>query len=189
MIKNSLQSLTGHTANVWASKSKPLFYILPIFWILTSCFSKVSNSKPDFTSIEVTYHNETGVQTIFIDSQGIILKCKYQITNKINSSICCVDTLTSEQIDTLNSLIQTIKFAKIDTSYEDECQDGIGYFIRINLPGRLIQSKIWTCSTIDSDIFRFANRISDLKIDKNLIDTMLIFETTKKVLVPIPPKK
>lgn len=69
----------------------------------------------------------------------------------------------------------------------NECQDGIGYFIRINLPGRLILSKIWTCSIIDNDIFRFANRISELKIDKNLIDTMLIFEKTKKVLVQIPP--
>jgi len=175
---------------VRAKKSKLFFYILPIFWILTSCISKVSNSKPDFRSIEVTYHNESGAQTIYIDSLGIILKCKYRISNKINSSICFVDTLSSEQIDTLNSLIRTIKLAKIETSYEDDhCQDGIGYFIRINLTGRLIQSKIWTCSTIDNDIFRFAKRISDLKIDKNLIDTMLIFETTKKLIIPIPPKK
>ena len=173
-----------------AKKGKKLLYILPIFWILTSCISRVSNSKPDFRSIEVTCHNESGAQTIHIDSLGIILKCKYQITNKINSSICCVDTLSSEQIDTLNNLIRTIKSAKIDTSYEDEhCQDGTGYIIRINLPGRLIQSKIWTCSTIDNDIFRFADRISDLMIDKNPIDTMLIFETTKKLIMPIPPKK
>ena len=174
---------------VRAKKNKTYFNILPIFWILTSCISKVSNSKPDFRSIEVTHCNESGAQTIYIDSLGIILKCKYRISNKINSSICFLDTLSSEQIDTLNSLIRTIKSAKIDTFYEDDCQDGIGYIIRINLPERLIQSEILTCYTIDNDIYRFAQRVSDLKIDKNLIDTMLVFQTTKKVLFTIPPKE
>ena len=169
---------------------KPILSILVVFWIFASCTSVDIRSKPNFISIEITKNNESGAQTIFIDSLGIITKCKYQITNRIKSSICCVDTLSSEQIDTLNSLIRNIKNTKIDSTYvDDRCQDGIAYLIRINLPGRLIQLEIWTCSTIDNDIFRFAQRVSDLKIDKNQIDSMLVFQTTKKVLIKIPPKE
>jgi hypothetical protein len=168
---------------------KPILSILVVFWIFASCTSVDIRSKPNFISIEITKNNESGAQTIFIDSLGIITKCKYQITNRINSSICCVDTLSSEQIDTLNSLIRNIKNTKIDSTYvDDRCQDGIAYIIRINLSGRLIQSEIWTCTTIDNDIFRFAQRVSDLKIDKNKIDSMLVFQTTKKVLIKSPPK-
>jgi hypothetical protein len=169
---------------------KPILSVLVIFWIFASCTSVDLRSKPNFISIEITKNCESGAQTIFIDSLGIITKCKYQITNCINSSICCVDTLSSEQIDTLNSLIRNIKDSKIDSTYvDDRCQDGIGYIIHINLPSRLIQSEIWTCSTIDNDIYRFAQRVSDLKVDKNLIDTMLVFQSTKKVLITIPPKE
>jgi hypothetical protein len=171
-------------------KMKSIISILVIFWIFASCASVDLRSKPNFISIEVTKNRESGAQTIFIDSLGIITKCKYQITNRINSSICCVDTLYSEQIDTLNSLISKIKDSKIDSTFvDDRCQDGIGYFIRITLPGRLIQSEIWTCSTIDNEIYRFAQRVSDLKIDKNQIDSMLIFQTTKKVPIKIPLKE
>ena len=42
---------------------------------------------------------------------------------------------------------------------------------------------------IGNDIFRFVHRVSDLKIDKNLINIMLIFQATKKILILIRPKK
>ena len=149
--------------------------------LLVSCEQKSHKVKSDFDLIEITYDNGwTGGSTVHIDSSGIITKCKYHIISSIESAVCCVDTLDSNLIDSLNVKIDKIKNERIDSIYDGGCQDCGGFFIKLQYDDKIIRSMIIGYDEIDNSISSFAKYVTGLMIDKNQIDSVIVFETTKK---------
>ncbi len=166
---------------------KPFVYILSLL-LLVSCQHSINRGEPQFVSIEITHDNGwTGGQTAYIDSHGIIMKCKYHIISQIDSAICCSDTLDSHIIDSINSYINILKYEVIDSIYDGHCHDCGGYIININLDSMTIKSVIVGTNEFDNTISKFANFISNITIDYNVMDTVIVFKTTKYIIPPPPP--
>jgi hypothetical protein len=158
-----------------------------IIWlmILSACNRSEKRTIAHFESIEITYNNGwTGGQTVHIDSLGIIHKCKYHIISKIDSSICCVDTLAAEQIDTLNIKIDQIKTETIDSIYDGHCQDCGGFIVKIEYDNKTVRSTIIGSDEFNNTISNFSKYVTRIMIDKNQIDSCSIFETTKYLIPP-----
>lgn len=160
---------------------------LCVIWliILSACNRKEKQTIANFESIEITYNNGwTGGQTFHIDSLGIIHKCEFHIISKIDSSICCVDTLDAELIDTLNFKINQIKKERIDSIYDGHCEDCGGFFAKIRYDNKTIHSIIIGSNKFDNIISNFSKYVVGIKIDKHIVDSCLIFETTKYLIPP-----
>lgn len=153
--------------------------------ILSACTRKEKQTIAHFESIEITLNNGwTGGLTVHIDSLGIIHKCKYHIISKIDSSICCFDTLNANLIDTLNFKIDQIKTETIDSIYDGNCEDCGGFIVKIKYDKKTIRSMIIGLNKFDNTISNFSKYVTRIKIDKNLVDSCLIFETTKYLIPP-----
>lgn len=162
-----------------------LFVCIIWLMILSACNRSEKRTIAHFDSIEITYNNGwTGGQTVHIDSLGIIHKCKYHIISKIDSSICCVDTLDAKHIDTLNVKIDQIKTERIDSIYDGHCQDCGGFIVKIKYDNKTIRSMIIGSNKFDNTISNFSKYVTGIKIDKNIVDSCLIFETTKYLIPP-----
>jgi hypothetical protein len=157
-----------------------------LLMILVSCGQKSHKVKSDFDLIEITYDNGwTGGYTVHIDSLGIITKCKYHIISNIDSAVCYVDTLDSKHIDSLNIKINQVKSEKIDSIYDGHCQDCGGFIIKLQYDKKTIRSMIIGSDKFYNTISSLAKYVTGLMIDKNRIDSVIVFETTK-VLIPPP---
>jgi hypothetical protein len=164
-----------------------LSYII-LFLISFSCKENILEVKGHFDFIEITNFNGwTGGSTVQIDSLGIIKKCNYHIISHIDSAICCIDTLDYKIIDTLNVMIDKLKFESIDTLYDGHCEDCGGYFINIGFDNKTIKSMIIGRNKFVNNISKFAVYVSHIMIDKNQIDSVIVFETTKFMIPPPPP--
>jgi hypothetical protein len=164
---------------------KIAYGLILIILIGTSCNLKEYKKKPHFESIEITYYNGwTGGQTVYIDSLGIITKCKYHIISRIESSICCIDTLDSQQIDSLNVMFDSFKNEKIDSIYDGHCVDCGEFYIEIKCKSKTIKSTMIGSNEFENQISRFAEYVTDIMIDKNQIDSLIVFKTTKRMIPP-----
>lgn len=158
-----------------------------VIWlmILSACNRNEKQTITHFESIEITYNNGwTGGLTVHIDSLGIIHKCRYHIISKIDSSACFVDTLDAEFIDTLNIKIDQIKTETIDSIYDGHCQDCGGFIVKIEYDNKTVRSTIIGSNKFDNTISNLSKYVTKIKVDKNLIDSCLIFETTKYLIPP-----
>ena len=165
---------------------KALLLILIVSCFLVACNSTEKGSKPNFKEIEITLNNGwTGGQTVHIDNAGRIIKCKYHIISSIDSAICCIDTLSLTQMDTVISKFEDLTTIKIDSIYDGHCEDCGGYIIKLVSLQSSIKSIIIGAEKFDNEIANFAKYISSIKIKPNKVDSIYIFETTKFM---IPPK-
>jgi hypothetical protein len=159
--------------------------LLILTLILISCGQKIKRDKNSFSDIEITYDNGwTGGLTVHIDSSGIIKKCEYHIISEIDSAICFIDTLDFSILDTLNAKIKKLKNATIDSLYDGHCQDCGGFIIKIKYDNRTVRTMIIGHDKFDNSISSFARYVTDLKIDRNSLDSIIIFETTKFLIPP-----
>ena len=139
-------------------------------------------------SIEITHDNGwTGGQTVFIDSLGIIIKCKYHIISQIDSAICCSNTIDAHIIHSINTYINILKHEVINSIYDGHCHDCGGYIINITLDSMTIKSVIVGAYKFDNTISKFAKFISNITIDYNVMDTVIVFKTTNFIIPPPPP--
>lgn len=162
--------------------------VIAFLGALLGCTQTKPRPKPNFTFIEVTYDNGwTGGQTVHIDSTGIIVKCKYHIISEIDTAICCQDTLTSYQMDTLISMIEKLYKAKIDSEYDGGCQDCGGYITKVVTSHGTIKSMIIGADKFQNEVAVFSRYISAIVIKPNKVDSVYVFETTKYLIPPIPP--
>jgi len=156
--------------------------------ILISCSERTDKEKTHFSTIEITEFNGwTGGITVYIDSFGIITKCQYHVISKIDSAICCLDTLDQLIIDTLNIFIDKLKIQNIDTLYEKHCQDCGGYFVKVYYDHKILKTIIIDHNDTSSYISKFAQYVTSIMIDKNVMDSTIVFETTKFMIPPPPP--
>ena len=156
--------------------------------ILVSCSERTNKEKTHFNTIEITEFNGwTGGLTVLIDSFGVITKCKYHVISKIDSTICCVDTLDQQTIDTLNIFIDKLKLQNIDSLYDRHCQDCGGYFVKVFYDHKILETRIIDHNDTSSNISKFAHYVTNIMIDKNVMDSIIVFETTKFIIPPPPP--
>jgi hypothetical protein len=162
-----------------------ILFCIILLMTLSACIRKEKRTVAHFESIEITYDNGwTGGLTVHIDSLGIIHKCKYRIISKIDSSICYVDTLNAKLIDTLNIKIDQIKTETIDSIYDGHCEDCGGFIVKIKYDNKTIRSMIIGSNKFDNTISNFSKYVMGFKIDKNIVDSCFIFETTKYLIPP-----
>jgi hypothetical protein len=156
------------------------------FILLCSCNRTINKTNADFSIIEITeYNGWTGGSTIHIDSLGIITVCDYHAISTIDSAKCYVDTLNYRIVDTLNYYSNKLIFEETDSLYDGHCEDCGGYHIKIVRGGRILKSMIIGRNEFSNDVSNFADFVTSIKIDKNVIDSVMIFETTK-ILIPPP---
>jgi hypothetical protein len=165
---------------------KTYYLILIVSFFVVACSTTEKRVKPNFREIEITYYNGwTGGQTIHIDSSGRIIKCKYHIISDVDSAICCIDTLSISQLDTIILKFRNLTKLKIDSIYDGHCEDCGGYIIKLVSINTTIKSMIIGLDKFDNEISTFAKYVSNIKIKPNKLDSIYIFETTKFI---IPPK-
>ena len=167
------QRVSGYNMNKIAS-------IIILSIILSGCSQR--SVRPDFKYIEFSVCNEMGGSTIRLDSNGQMNRCKYKIIQDIESFDCYCDTINSGVIDIINQYLNKLSTQKIDSTYDLNCQDCIGYHLRIKTKKFEIVTqvgKIRNNKTIDSLVMY----IRSLPINTdNHVDSCLMFETTKFLL-------
>jgi hypothetical protein len=185
--RSAMVHATAHTRERWHQYMKHSIHLIFLL-ILLSCSEGTNKEKAHFRIIEITELNGwTGGLTVQIDSLGIITKCKYHVISKIDSAICCLDTLDHQAIVTLNNFIDKLKLQNIDTLYDKHCQDCGGFFVKVSYDHKLLETTIIDNNDTSSYISKFAHYVTNIMIDRNLMDSIIVFETTKFIIPPPPP--
>jgi hypothetical protein len=186
--RSGTEHATAHTRERWHQYMKHSIHFIFLL-ILVSCSERTDREKTHFNNIEITEFNGwTGGLTVNIDSCGIITKCQYHVISKIDSAICCLDTLDLLTIDTLNLFIDKLRLQNTYTLYDRHCQDCGGYFIKVFYDHKIIKTILIDHNDTSSYISKFAHYVTSIMIDKNVMDSIIVFETTKFMIPPPPPK-
>jgi hypothetical protein len=138
----------------------------------------------------VTYGDGwTRGSTVSINKDLTYEKCFYYIALSIDSSDCFKDTLSEENYVWVNQMVDSLRNEKIDSIYNENCSDCSFSIIRIKYSDRTIQSiVIGERNFKNSQIASFASFIRDLPAEKYHADSSRIFETTRYLIPPRPPR-
>jgi hypothetical protein len=156
--------------------------IILILIIAVSCHNGVSIEKTNFDFIEITHYDNWGPSsTVYIDSAWIIKCCLYYH----DSSVCHIDTLDLILRDSISNKIKRLKSIIVDSLYEGHYADCGAYAIRLGYDKKIINSTIIGLNDFNNQIASFSAFITSIQINKNKIDSMIMFETSRFV-VPFP---
>lgn len=157
--------------------------------LIVSCTPSKIRTKPNFQFIEVTsFSDKAERQTVHIDSNGSILKCKYRfVTGDIVNTECYVDTLPSSVMDTLISMVKKLNDITVDSVYDRPCMDNCrGYILRVGTTKGVLKSRISTTNEFHNDVTTISSYISEISIKGEKVDSAYVFVTTTSYLPPKP---
>jgi hypothetical protein len=167
-----------------------IFLILITSVLLYSCKESNPSKTLNALSIEVYYDNSwTASGTTNVEKAGITRLVKCDLEDSYQRLRFYRDTLKTNEIDSLNKYLDSIRFEKIDSEYYHNCNDCGFIIIKIIYPDTIFNTRINGRNKFNNNISKLARFIlNSPPTIENPADSSFNFELRKYLrLVPPPP--